>query len=167
MWSTRNALAAALLIGVAACGGTDEASSPPAYLPDSVREQQERESVQIERLDEGLTSQSWLVRSLSGEPMLHSPHERTVFKFDSDGRLSALIGPCRFDGNWTRDGVKMEMQPFDKGDEGCLTGDHPQLLELKRTFESVIIAGIADEGLLFLSTLDGQAIEAELANQSE
>lgn len=158
MWSTRNALAAALLLGAAACGGAEEAADTPAYLPDSVREQQERESVQIERLSSGLSELNWRIQAIGDIQVI--PDSEPFLRFSSDGTVSGSTGCNTFNGGWSLDRNQIDFGALAATRKLCPDPMMDQEQSILTILNNAVLVGIGDEGTLFITTLEGALLTA-------
>lgn len=147
---------------VTACGGSAPAPSEPAYLPLEIREQREREAAQASALREALHVQSWRVTELSGQSLSDSPASLT---FARDGAVSGTTGCNAINGTYTLDGVQISFGPVATTRKMCPGPIMAQERAILERLESVIMAGLSEDGTLFLSTLDGETIT--LAPSSE
>ena len=158
MWSTKHLLAAALLLGAAACGGAEETAGTPAYLPDSVREQQDRERVQIERLTSGLAELDWRIQSINDVQVIRD--SEPFLRFSSDGTVSGSTGCNTFNGGWSLDRNQVDFGALATTRKLCPDSMMAQEQSILAILDNAVLIGIGDEGTLFITTLEGALLTA-------
>ncbi|MEO0467102.1 MAG: META domain-containing protein [Pseudomonadota bacterium] len=144
---------AALVFSAAACGSDSQDTSSPAYLPEAVREAQERQAIQLERLERSLPGVDWDIVSVGGTPVIDLG--TAVIRLDPDGSVSGSTGCNQFNASWSIEGNQIDIGPAVTTRMACSPPVTLQEQTILAILDAAVLIGVGDEGALFISTLEG------------
>ena len=148
---------------LAACGQGEPASEAPAYIPESVRQARALEAEQAAKIEAATSGRAWSIVDVSGQAMIEG--SGASLAFGQDQSVSGSTGCNSLNGAFTLDGAQLTFGPLATTRKMC----PGPLMEQERfvldTLGQVISAGVNEDGLLFLSTLNGDVIK--LAQRDE
>ncbi|MEL6662690.1 MAG: META domain-containing protein [Pseudomonadota bacterium] len=151
--------AAALLTlsTLAACARAEPPAAPePAYLPEQVRQARAQAAEQTEKLKGLMAGSNWDILDISGQAMLETAPASIAFA--SDETASGSAGCNSFNGSFSLDEARLEFGPLATTRKLCPELVMDQERFVLDTLGEVISAGVNEEGVLFLSTLNGDVI---------
>ncbi|MEM6277561.1 MAG: META domain-containing protein [Pseudomonadota bacterium] len=142
-----------------ACGrdGSSSAGAAPAYLPESVREARALEAEQAAKIAAATTGRAWSVIDISGQAMIEGSDAGLAF--GNDMTVSGSAGCNGFNGEYTLESAQLSFGPLATTRKLCADPIMKQERIVLDTLGQVISAGVDEDGLLFLSTLNGDVIK--------
>ncbi len=154
----KNALllaASGLLLMACARGEAPEADTP-AYMPEQVRQARAQAAEQAEKLAGLVQSSAWSIVDISGQDMLEQTEPTLVFS--GGDSVSGSTGCNTFNGSVSLDAAQLSFGPLATTRKLCPEPVMEQERFVLDTLGQVISAGVNEDGVLFLSTLNGDVI---------
>ncbi|MEL6567623.1 MAG: META domain-containing protein [Pseudomonadota bacterium] len=156
------ASAALAAMALTACARAEPpVSDEPAYLPEQVRQARAQAAEQAEKLAEITAGSAWTIVDISGQSMLDEAPASIAFLPETT--VSGSAGCNSFNGAFTLDGAQIGFGPLATTRKLCPEPVMEQERFVLDTLGEVISAGVNEDGVLFLSTLNGDVIRLAVA----
>lgn len=141
---------------VACTRETPRAEEEPAYLPEKVRQARAQAAEQSAKLQVLMEGSTWQVLDVSGREMVEGA--KATMAFSAGGTVSGSTGCNSFNGAFTSQDARIAFGPLVTTRMMCPEPVMEQERFVLDTLNDVISAGVNEDGLLFLSTLNGDVI---------